>query len=73
MTGHDKPESSVTIGRNDRSRSTRIPTRTWQDITIDQFIQIGDSYIRWHSEKRIKMSLGSLSPIEYRESLGITA
>jgi hypothetical protein len=25
MTGHDKPESSVTIGRNDRSRSTRIP------------------------------------------------
>ena len=26
MTGHDKPESSVTIGRNDRSRSTGIPS-----------------------------------------------
>jgi hypothetical protein len=44
-----------------------------QDITIDQFIQIVDSYIRWYNEKRIKISLGSLSPIEYRASLGITA
>jgi putative transposase len=32
-----------------------------------------DSYIRWYNEKRIKTSLGSLSPIEYRESLGLTA
>ncbi|MEI6722219.1 MAG: IS3 family transposase, partial [Betaproteobacteria bacterium] len=30
-------------------------------------------YIRWYNEKRIKISLGSLSPIEYRESLGLTA
>ncbi|HEY4072505.1 MAG TPA: IS3 family transposase, partial [Herbaspirillum sp.] len=36
-------------------------------------IQIVDSYIRWYNEKRIKISLGSLSPREYRESLGITA
>jgi putative transposase len=47
--------------------------RNWQDITIDQFIQIVDSYIRWYNEKRIKISLGSLSPLEYRESLGLTA
>jgi len=32
-----------------------------------------DSYIRWYNDKRIKISLGSLSPIEYRESLGLTA
>ncbi|NDE34790.1 MAG: hypothetical protein EBY15_04985, partial [Gammaproteobacteria bacterium] len=30
-----------------------------------------DSYIRWYNEKRIKISLGSLSPVEYRLSLGI--
>jgi hypothetical protein len=35
------------------------------DITIDQFIRIVDSYIRWYDEKRIKISLGSLNPIEY--------
>ncbi|WP_137940474.1 IS3 family transposase, partial [Chitinivorax sp. B] len=26
----------------------------------------------WYNEKRIKLSLGSLSPIEYRERLGLT-
>lgn len=33
----------------------------------------GYGYIRWHNEKRIKISLGSLSPLEYRESLELTA
>ena len=32
-----------------------------------------EAYIRWYNEKRIKISLGSLSPLEYRESLGLTA
>ena len=43
------------------------------DTTIEEFIQIVDSYIRWYNEKRIKISLGSLSPIEYRKSLGLVA
>ena len=36
------------------------------------FIQIVNSCIRWYNEKRIKISLGSLSPIGYRASLGIS-
>jgi putative transposase len=44
----------------------------WRSTTIDQFIEALDSYIRWYNEKRIKVSLGYLSPIEYRESLGLT-
>jgi transposase InsO family protein len=47
--------------------------RDWRATTIDQFIEIVDSYIRWYNAKRIKVSLGSLSPIEYRQSLGIAA
>ena len=47
--------------------------RDWRSITIEQFIEVVDSYIRWYNEKRIKISLGSLSPIEYRESLGLAA
>lgn len=27
----------------------------------------------WYNEKRIKISLGALSPAEYRESLGLMA
>lgn len=44
----------------------------WQATTIEEFIETVDSYIRWYNEKRIKIALGSLSPIEYRVSLGLT-
>ena len=42
-------------------------------FTDEQFIQSVDAYIRWYNEKRIKVSLGSLSPIQYRKSLGLAA
>ncbi|MGI8423923.1 MAG: IS3 family transposase, partial [Chloroflexota bacterium] len=31
------------------------------------------SYIRWYNQARIKISLGSRSPIEHRRNLGIVA
>ena len=39
--------------------------------TIDEFVAAVDAYIRWYNETRIKISLGSRSPTEYRRSLGI--
>ncbi len=30
-----------------------------------------DSYIHWYNEKRIKISLDSISPVQYRSKLGI--
>jgi len=50
---------------------TTFYSRSWQATTIEQFIQIVDLYIHWYNEKRIKISLGSLSPLEYRQSLGL--
>lgn len=38
--------------------------RDWKAITIEQFVAEVDAYIRWYNEKRIKISLGSLSPVE---------
>ena len=46
--------------------------KDWRSTPIEQFIEALDSYIRWYNEKRIKVSLDYLSPIEYRESLGLT-
>lgn len=46
--------------------------RDWKTITIEQFVREVDAYIRWYNEKRIKLSLGSRTPVEYRESLGIS-
>ena len=45
--------------------------RDWTATTIEQFIEVVDSYIRWYNEKRIKIPLGFPSPIEYRQSLGL--
>lgn len=56
-----------------RLRTELFYPRDWRATTVDQFIEVVDSYIRWYNAKRIKVSLGSLSPIEYRQSLGIAA
>ena len=45
--------------------------RNWNRITIDSFIEELDEYMHWYNEERIKMSLGGMSPLEYRRSLGI--
>jgi len=41
-------------------------------MTIEQFVAEVDAYIHWYNEKRIKISLGSLSPVEYRKILGLS-
>lgn len=30
---------------------------SWTDVSIEQFIEQLDNYIRWYAEKRIKLSL----------------
>jgi transposase InsO family protein len=67
------PDNAACEGFFGRLKTELFYPRDWKTTTIEQFIQIVDSYIRWYNEKRIKISLGSLSPIEYRESLGLTA
>lgn len=47
--------------------------RNWQSASIEPFVQAVDAYIHWYNEKRLKISLGALSPTEYRQSLGLAA
>lgn len=67
------PGNAACEGFFGRLKTELFYPRDWKTTTIEQFIQAVDSYIRWYNERRIKISLGSLSPIEYRESLGFTA
>ena len=67
------PDNAACKGFFGRLKKEMLYPRKWQATTMEQFIQAVDSYIRWCNEKRIKISLGSLSPLEYRESLGLTA
>ena len=67
------PTSTSDWLRKSRGLHEHFYPRDWQSATIEQFMQALDAYIRWYNEKRIKISLGSLSPVEYRRSLGIVA
>ncbi|MDB5843441.1 MAG: Integrase, catalytic region, partial [Polaromonas sp.] len=67
------PDNAACEGFFGRLKTELFYPRDWQATTIEQFIQAVDAYIRWYNEKRIKISLGSLSPAEYRESLGLMA
>ena len=67
------PDNAACEGFFGRLKTELFYPRNWQDTTIEEFIRIVDSYIHWYNEKRIKVSLGSLSPLEYRASLGIAA
>jgi transposase InsO family protein len=67
------PDNAACEGFFGRLKAELFYPRKWQATTIEQFIEAVDSYIHWYNEKRIKISLGGLSPIEYRESLGLWA
>ena len=45
--------------------------RFWMGFSLEQFMDTLDEYLHWYNETRIKMSLGAMSPKEYRRSLGM--
>lgn len=65
------PDNSACEGFFGRLKNEMFYGHSWLEISTDQFIQEVDTYIRWYNEKRIKLSLGCLSPIEYRKNLGL--
>ena len=65
------PDNSACEGFFGRLKNEMFYNRHWTGITINQFIKQLDEYIKWYSSKRIKLSLGGMSPLDYRRSLGL--
>jgi transposase InsO family protein len=65
------PDNAACEGFFGRLKNEMFYPRDWKSTTVEVFIRAVHEYILWYNEKRIKISLGSLSPIEYRESLGL--
>ena len=65
------PDNSACEGFFGRLKNEMFYGYSWQDVSIEQFIDAVDEYMHWYAEKRVKMSLGGLSPLEYRRKLGI--
>ena len=67
------PDNSACEGFFGRLKNEMFYGRCWDGISIDKFIEILDDYMHWYAEERIKVSLGGLSPLQYRRKLGFAA
>lgn len=67
------PDNAACEGVFGRVKNEMFYNRSWIGVSIDEFIDILDGYLHWYNEKRIKMSLGVMSPLEYRMSLDLSA
>lgn len=66
------PDNAACEGFFGRLKNELFYGRSWAGVSIEEFMGRLDSYLHWHNEKRIKMSPGGKSPMEYRQSLGYT-
>lgn len=51
-----------------RLKNEMFYNRDWTDVSIQEFISLLNKYLIWYNEKWIKISLGNISPLEYRQS-----
>lgn len=64
-------DNSACEGFFGRMKNEMFYGRNFAGVTIEAFIQIINDYIIWYNTKRLKTSLGFMSPMEYRKSLGL--
>lgn len=65
------PDNSACEGFFGRLKNEMFYGYSWTNVSIEQFIEELNNYIKWYAEKRIKLSLGGMSPLDYRRSLGL--
>ena len=60
------PDNSACEGFFGRLKVELFYGRCWSGWGVDDFMDAVDSYIHWYNERRIKESLGGMSPLQYR-------
>lgn len=65
-------DNSACEGFFGRMKNEMFYGRSWDGVSIDELINQINDYMHWYAEKRIKQSLGGLSPAEYRRYNGFT-
>ena len=66
------PDNSACEGFFGHLKTEMFYGHSWDDYTIEEFIQEVNDYINWYCKDRIKSTLGGLSPLDYRRSMGVT-
>lgn len=65
------PDNAACEGFFGRLKNEMYYGKSWLKTSKNEFIHQINRYIEWYNEKRIKISLGAMSPLEYRRSLGL--
>lgn len=65
------PDNAACEGLFGRLKNEMFYNQNWTDVKISEFIDILNEYLLWYNTKRIKTSLGKMSPWEYRQNLGL--
>lgn len=67
------PDNSVCEGFFGRLKNEFFYDRDWGSKSIEGFMAKLDDYMNYYRDGRIKESLGWMSPMQYRKSLGLAA
>lgn len=67
------PDNSACEGLFGRVKNEFFYYRDWHGVTAEEFIDRLDAFLHYYNEERAKESLGWMSPVQYRESLGLAA
>ena len=65
------PDNSACEGFFGHLKTEMFYGYNWDDYSIEDFIQEVDDYMNWYCTDRIKSTLGGLSPLDYRRSVGV--
>ena len=63
------PDNSACEGFFGKMKNEMFYSRSWQGVTLEKFMQHIDSYMGYNRDTRTKLSLGGLSPAEYRTKM----
>lgn len=67
------PDNSACEGLFGRLKVEMYFGEGWEKRTLAELREAVDAYLHWYNEERIKVSLGGLSPLQYRRQLGLAA
>ncbi len=65
------PDNAACEGFFGHLKTEMFYGHNWDHYSIEEFIQAIDEYMHWYCKDRIKSTLGGLSPLDYRRSMGV--
>lgn len=67
------PDNAACAGFFGRLKNEFFYGESWIDMSVGKFIELLDAYLEWYNNRRIKLSLGGVSIMKYRESMNFVA